>query len=368
MASGGRKSGTIFILIALVLVIILAVAAYMFKDQIFPQQAAQNLPTAQAVETEKVVILIQPVALGGVITEAALTTVDIPKDKNLVEGLFYKDPADVVGKIARYPLQQGIIITPGLLSEAATGGYAANQIPAGYVAISIPISKITAVSYGITAGDHVSVITSLAMIDVVADSQSKTPDSVVATNLDGTVVFSGTEPLKIPQGEYILDPVSNQYLYVIQSEDQRPRQVSQTLISDAIVLWVGEFPEPGVDPSTVLQKTAPTATPIPADGTQEQTAAPVEEPDADMITLVVSPQDAVTLNYLVLSGAKLNLALRSAGDTQKIETEAVTLQFIMDQYRIPLPSKLPYATEPRIDTLLYPGETAPIDATATAGQ
>ena len=73
------------------------------------------------------------------------------------------------------------------------------------------------------------------------------------------------------------------------------------------------------------------------------------------MTLIVSPQDAVTLNYVMLNaGAKLNLVLRSASDTKQIKTEAVTLQFLMDQYNIPVPAKLPYGMEPRVDVLSAP--------------
>jgi pilus assembly protein CpaB len=76
------------------------------------------------------------------------------------------------------------------------------------------------------------------------------------------------------------------------------------------------------------------------------------------ITLIVSPQDAVTLNYLMYSGAgggaALTLALRSAGDDTRIQTEAVTLQFLLDQYRIPVPVKLPYGMEPKTDRLVEP--------------
>ena len=69
----------------------------------------------------------------------------------------------------------------------------------------------------------------------------------------------------------------------------------------------------------------------------------------DVITLIVSNQDAITLNYLMLAGANLNLVLRSAGDTELKNTEAVTLQFILDQYQIPNPAKLPYGMQPRMD-------------------
>jgi hypothetical protein len=95
----------------------------------------------------------------------------------------------------------------------------------------------------------------------------------------------------------------------------------------------------------------PTPTPVPG---AEVTTDPTE------VTLIVTPQDAVTINYLLLAGGpngagiRLNLVLRSAGDTQPVKTESVTLQFIMDQYTIPLPSKMPYGIEPRIDSLRYP--------------
>ena len=107
------------------------------------------------------------------------------------------------------------------------------------------------------------------------------------------------------------------------------------------------------------QVTSASPTPAPSSsGAQSTTPEAVQPPD--VITLIVTPQDAVTLNYLMLAGdgAKINLVLRSPGDDLKAQTEPVTLQFVMDQYNIPLPSKLPYGIEPRVDaannTLAYP--------------
>ena len=76
----------------------------------------------------------------------------------------------------------------------------------------------------------------------------------------------------------------------------------------------------------------------------------------DTITLVVTPQDAVTLTYLTYTGARYTLVLRSPGDDQRIMTEAGTLQFLLDQYNIPLPTRLPYAIEPRINFLTLPSQ------------
>jgi pilus assembly protein CpaB len=80
----------------------------------------------------------------------------------------------------------------------------------------------------------------------------------------------------------------------------------------------------------------------------------VTPPPPDIVTLMVSQQDAVTLTYLVYTGAKFTLTLRGAGDQSRIETEAATLQYVLSQYAIPVPAKLPYALQPRIDELLPP--------------
>jgi pilus assembly protein CpaB len=71
----------------------------------------------------------------------------------------------------------------------------------------------------------------------------------------------------------------------------------------------------------------------------------------------------VTLNYLIYSGAQLTLALRSAGDDTRVQTEAATLDFLLTQYNVPVPVKLPYGLEPRIDELASP--QLPNDAVAT---
>ncbi len=95
----------------------------------------------------------------------------------------------------------------------------------------------------------------------------------------------------------------------------------------------------------------PEGAPPPPEGEEALPAAP-EPPD--IISLIVSPQDAVTLNYLVYSGGQLSLALRSAEDDTLVDIEAVTLQFLLDEYNIPVPAKLPFGTLPSIGDQLSP--------------
>ena len=75
----------------------------------------------------------------------------------------------------------------------------------------------------------------------------------------------------------------------------------------------------------------------------------------------------------MLAGARLNLVMRAAGDDQRVQTEAVTLQFVLDQYNIPNPAKLPYSLEPRVDNFLdfmppFPEAGQPVEALPTMPQ
>jgi len=123
-----------------------------------------------------------------------------------------------------------------------------------------------------------------------------------------------------------------------------------------IVLQMGNFRTPAEKAALEATAPAPTATAEPG-AEQPQQAAPTPTPvpaPPDVITLIVTPQDAVTLNYLIYSGAQLTLALRNPNDAAADGTEAVTLSYLLDQYNIPIPVKLPYGSQPAVDALVPP--------------
>jgi pilus assembly protein CpaB len=156
------------------------------------------------------------------------------------------------------------------------------------------------------------------------------------------VAASGTS-----QGRLELDPSVQQPYYLIPSEAQRPRLVCQMLLQDVVVLKLGNFP---------LVPTV--ATPE----QQDPNAQPPAPVAPDIVTLVVSPQDSITLSYLIYSNAKLMLTLRNPNDQSRVASEASTLQFLLSQYNIPVPAKLPYAMQPVLTTLISP--VLPNDAPA----
>ena len=193
-------------------------------------------------------------------------------------------------------------------------------------------------AYGIKDGDRVNIISTSMFLDVDPNFQSKLPNYTAkvtgpgfvpdtAPVLSANVVSGGAGS---EQGRAELDPTINQALYLVPSEAQRPRLVSQMILQNIQVLHVGSF---SLASTQAAQPADANATPAPT----------VELPD--MITLIVSPQDAVALTYLMYSGAKFNLTLRAPDDTTRIETEAATLQYLLSQYAIPVPAKLPYVMD-----------------------
>jgi len=225
-------------------------------------------------------------------------------------------------------------------------------------AISVPMSRLSSVAYGVADGAHVNVIACFLFVDIDSGFQSVLP------NKTAFVSQSGFTPAEAPslsasvsagqtsdqagavQGRVELEPTFQQPIYIVPSESQRPRPVCQTIFQDVTVLKLGNFPVGGQDAVDSTDEDAPP--PSPDEGTSQVSEAP------DVVTLIVSPQDATSLTYMLYGGAKLTLTLRGANDTSRVETEAATLQFLLSQYAIPVPAKLPYGSEPRIDALSEP--------------
>jgi Flp pilus assembly protein CpaB len=355
MASGGRRRGLIFIVIALVILAVLGVVYFLSRSgqSLIPgtQPSAAAAPQVSEKMTT-IVITTQRIPRGSVITESVITTLGYP-EKDLVAGTFFTNPKDVLNKQAKYDLEARMPITEGMLVTGQVGSYAAFQIPKGYVAVSIPITKLSAVSFAPVVGDHVNIIASMLVVDIDQNSQSRLPNKTgnavpprAASETDPGSLTVSTTGGAGDQGRVDLDATLNQPIYLVPSESQRPRLVSQMVIQDAIILRVGSFP------TNELAKTSGVEpTPAPEAANANTAATPVPTPD--MITLIVRPQDAITLNYLMLSSSQLSLALRSAGDLDPAAVEAVTLQYLFQTYNIPNPPKTAFGLDPRKDDLTY---------------
>jgi Flp pilus assembly protein CpaB len=367
------RRGRVFIYMALIIILGLVALVVIWQRFLVPssQGPTTDAQPTPVVTTVNIIVLTQKVPRGAALTADVMGMIPIQQEL-FIQGM-YTNISDAEGKLAKFDLDSGIPLTSSMVVDSAeqlssTGSNAALTIPRGMVAVSIPVDRLSSVSYAPRPGDHVNVIVAMNFIDLDPDFQTALPNRNIGVIAPGTgegsisgsvggeggggsgstsvsmqtssiVAVSGGGGGTV--GRVVTDPILAQTFYHVPSEQgQRPRLVSQNLLQDSVVLQVGNF--------SIKDETQPVsveAEPTPQPGGAQPTPVP-EPPAPDLITLIVTPQDAITLNYLIYSGAKLTLALRPAGDDTRVNTESVTLQFLLEQYNVSVPAKLPTGIQP----------------------
>ena len=336
------------ILIFLVLIVVIGLALLYFAWTQFGGFAV--VPTPEATLTE-VYFAAQNIPQGTTITREMLGTFSIPPE-NVAEVMFtVGEEGALVDQTARFTLDQGVVLTSAMVGEGPveiSGPSWAVQIPSGMVAAAIPTNRLALVGYGVNDGAHVNVNACMLFVDIDPAFQTILPNFTAVVTGTGFQQEGAAPLLSVSiagggegsrQGRVELDPTLQQPFYAVPSEAQRPRLVCQMILQDIVVLKLGTF---------ALQTAAPdpNATPSPAQAQQQA--------NPDIVTLMVNPQDSISLNYFVYSGAMLSLSLRNPNDTSRFSAESATLTSLLTQYNISLPSKLPYGVQPRVDILVPP--------------
>lgn len=347
-------------------------------------------PTNTLIPFTEVVIAVQDIPRGVTIEPNMVALISFPA-QSVAFGAF-NNTEDVIGKIARTDIvREEHILTSKVVDDLTglgrVGSDAAAILPPNLVAVSLPIDQQTSVSYALQPGDRVDVIVSMLFVDVDPDFQTVTPNAFrplgLAVDEQGGIVPTFQEfangrfesiPIVPPvvsinpeSGNLSFEQTQLPFSFLINpSENQRPRLVTQRTVLDALVVWLGEFPEdgrifrPAATPTPIVTDAAPVATLEPTAVSFDDTAnggtgsgAEAEPANLrpDSVTLAVQPQDAVILTYLAEAGLPLTFALRSAGSTTLQPTEPVTLGFILNRFNISVPERFTFAVEPAIRSI-----------------
>lgn len=366
----------ILILFALILLMGAVAAYFLLSGGGSEPQEVQPTPEF-ASDVVFVAIAAQDIARGADIPEDGIVMSRMPA--NMVVETMISGPDEegirerVIGKIARQDIGRGVPVTEAMLTDQtgdllAGGSDASLSIPPGYTAIAVPMSRLSGVAYAVQSGDVVDVLITLMFVDIDPDFQSLLPNFVTAiTAPGGTEEFPAPSltgqvaPVTIeeegggggdffPLGKIVEEERTGQPFHVIPQEDQRPRIVTQRLVDSARVLHVGTFPLDGVQ---TAQPTPPPEEGVGAPSPEGQTVQ-TQTQKPDIITLIVTPQDALALNWAMNVGAHMTFTLRAPNDSEATETTSVTLQYLIDNYNVTIPTKLPYQLEPRVDELVTP--------------
>lgn len=375
----------LFLLLALIIIVVAVIAALLLQNTgdgaatdstpsstSAAQQPTRETttrstpePTAEPIEVVEVVIAVQDIPRGLPIAENMVAVVQIPEQFSPFSA--FSDAEDVIGKIARTEIAREEIIIQGkvvddlvaLANSGNVGSDAAAMLPSNRVLVAVPMDRLTSVAYAIQPGDRVDILVSLLFIDVDDQFQSASPNeySFLVPDDENPNLFVFSDPIDGRFDTRIVPNLGTLPVMVRPSEQQRPRLSTQRTIQNALVVNVGDFPADG------RLFIAPTPTPLPQAEDEETEAAssrrtddgtpipPTEVPRPDIIALAVSPQDAVVLTWYVEAGIPITFALRSASSTSLAETDPVTLDYILNRFRITLPDRLPYSIEPAIRSI-----------------
>lgn len=362
------RRGRILIVVALIL-ILCVVAAY-FVTRGLGQGTGTANETQQAPDVAFIVIAAQDIPRGAEVVPDAVVAAPFPAD-SVVETML-TDPAQAVGFRARMDIARGLPITENMLTKEpgdllGSGSEASIAIPRGQTAIAVPITRLSSVAYALRTGDNVDVLATFLIVDLDQDFQTRLPNDTLimlgtaGENLTAFVCNDlqqgerGPEclnPVPPPFGKLVNEEVSGQPLYAKPTEPQRPRIVTQRLIDYATVLHLGTFALEQEEELASLPPATSSGTAPPAQGQAAAQVTTIIRPD--IVTLIVSPQDALALNWAIKAGVDLVLTLRAPGDTTAEETTSVTLQYLLDNYAITVPIRLPIGLEPRLDQVINP--------------
>ncbi|HEY4689845.1 MAG TPA: Flp pilus assembly protein CpaB [Anaerolineae bacterium] len=331
------RRGRTLILFGVVLLLV-AVIAFVLLSQSQPPVPTPAPGEATAtptpvIQTIKIVVAAQNIPRGRIITEDAVTLVDWP-ESSLPPGFFttFDDVRNLIARtdiLFNQPLTD-VMLTNDRAQLTARGGDAALLIPNDKRAIALPIDQLAGVGYAIQPGDHVDVLVSLWLLDTDRDGQYAA--YLFNRNLSDELIAAGMQP----------DAAVQAAIQLTTRDKSFPRLSSQLILQNLEVLSVGDWREPTPLPRFtpgVPQPAAASPTPVAPPG-----ATPTGTPARpNVVILIVSPQEALILQWLRESDAIIDLALRGGSDLAPVDTGTVTLQYLFDNFNVTLPPKLDFS-------------------------
>lgn len=334
------------VVIALVLIVLVAIAggAYYYFTQIAdsgdepPIEATMEVE--EVVETTEIVVSIQSIPRGKQISEEenAIEMQAWPNDN--LPTAYYTDIAEVEGKYALLNIPRGMPILPDMVGQpggmlSVSGSAAALFGPEDRVAYAIPMDTQGAVAWAVEPGDRVDVLASIAMESSEAEfSKEGVKQFTYLETTDGpsqTSLFGKFEQL--PNGRWAA-------IYPVEAPGSNlPTHFVQLTVQDAQVWHVGPWKE-NQQPQAAATGDEGGGEGALGEAPAEAAPTPIpdlqEDRDIQLVTLLVTREDALILKYLHEMGADLDLVLRPAGrEGTVIQTQPVWFRYILDKYQLP---------------------------------
>ncbi|MCP4420044.1 MAG: hypothetical protein GY805_25855 [Chloroflexi bacterium] len=322
---------------------------------------------------ENVVVAKANIPAGTMFTDDLLEIQRWPRTNIALQGGYtFTDTTRLIGRIAKVDVSKGqSILNPMLALNptdiASFGSDLALYVPFGEVAVAFPVDRFNGAALAMRPGDSVDVLMTLRIVDTDPQFGTVLPNRV--ERVIQSALLAG-QPFLFPpitDGRLELIPEINQVAAIFPSTiffpDQDftpglpvPKRVTQLTVQQAKVLYVGTWNDPReLEQQQIAAQAAAAA---PAQGEDGGSAFPTPTPipsrlerTPDVVILSMSSQDALALNWAMIRGVSINLALRSPGDQTVFVTTSVSLPQIIDQGGLALPEQASFDLHPSMDSI-----------------
>ncbi len=320
-----------------------------------PGAEAPGLESVAALPpTNQVVVSLQTVPRGWQITEAELTYDDRVVDE--IDSNIITNIEDAVGLYARTDIFQGETLTKDALVSDPTligDGYGPSSlIPSGFVAMAVPMDRLSGVAYALTEGDTIDIMLSFVFREVDPEFQTLLHNSatfpvevVKQSETEGGATETSISFLIVdPLGRFEELPTGD-LAHITANGEGRPIPVSM-ILQNAKVIQVGEWqPVPPVqaETPTPVPVDDPNAEPTPDPGAAaSQPQVTPTSPTPSVLLVALSPQQQLFLKYAVESAADIDFALRGENDGQLYSVENISLEYLLQRFNIEIPLPIEY--------------------------
>lgn len=320
---------------------------------------------------EDVVVARANIPAGTMLTDDILEVQRWPRNNIALQGGYtFTDTTRLVGRIAKVAISQGqSVLSPMLALNptdiASFGSDLALYVPLGEVAVAFPIDRFNGAAFAMRPGDLVDVMMTLRVVALDPQFGTILPNQI--ERVIQSALLDGQEFLfpAVTNGRLEFIPEINQVAAIVPStigligQDFTfglpiPKRMTQLTIQQAEVLYVGTWYDP-LELKAEIEAEVAAGFRAPTDAFDESTTIPGRlERLPDVVILSMSSQDALALNWAMIRGVDINLALRSPGDQTVFVTTSVSLPQIIDQGGLAIPEQSNFDLHPSMEEVIFP--------------
>ena len=306
-----RKNGRIFIILGVGLACLAVALAFLMFQNAGQSQAVERAPV-----TAKIVVANKDVAAHQKLQEADLTEETI--DKDLLTGGEVLSKSDVIGRAPRSGLIKGQKLR---LEELEVAGLS-NDIAAGKRAVALPADRLALAGGLLSDSDHIDLIFSTKVnLSIVLPTRPIEVETATAPDANVIVTLPASPPGEPSAYALPGEPGSR---FKVRGTGGGGDPVSKVLMQDIKVLRVVGAAQQ-------------------AQGQQGQAA-----PQADMIILELTNEQAEVMKFITDNGASYSFTIRGKDDQDVANTSGITFDTLVTNYQLPMPKsvRLPGEKQP----------------------